>query len=95
MAMAKSPLFRLSIVFCVVMLIAVIAIVRSTMLSFSELCEVCITFGGRTECREAYGKTREDAIRTATDNACAPIAGGMTDSINCSNTEPDRVTCEP
>ena len=92
--MAKSPLARISIVFGVLMVIAVIAIVRSAMLSYSELCEVCITFGGRTECREAYGKTREDATRTATDNACAPLAGGMTDSISCTNTPPDRVTCQ-
>ena len=93
--MAKSPVFKITMVFAALTLVGVVAIVRSTMLNYSELCEVCITFGGRSECREAYGKTRDEAVRTATDNACAPLAGGMTDSISCSNTTPDRVTCEP
>jgi len=61
--------------------------------AFAESCEVCITFNGRTTCKEAYAKTREEAIETATNNACALMAGGMTDSIQCSNTKPDRVTC--
>jgi hypothetical protein len=93
--MTRSATFRLSLIFGALMVIAVIAVVRSAMRSYSELCEVCITFNGRTECREAYGSTHDEAVRTATDNACAPLAGGMTDSIRCTNTEPDRVTCEP
>lgn len=58
-------------------------------------CEVCITYRGRTRCRTAAGATREEAVRTATDNACAFLASGMTESIRCTNTAPDRVTCEP
>jgi hypothetical protein len=57
-------------------------------------CEVCITFHGRTVCRSASGPVRAEAVRTATDNACAFLAAGMTDSIRCSNTPPTRVTCE-
>ena len=62
---------------------------------FAETCEVCITFKGRTACREAYGKTPEEAIRTATDNACGLISSGMTDTIACGNIAPDSSTCEP
>jgi hypothetical protein len=61
--------------------------------SMRESCEVCITFRGRTACREAVGATIEEATRTATDNACAFLAGGMTDSVACQNTPPDEVTC--
>ena len=55
-------------------------------------CEVCMTFNGRTQCAKASGTTREEAQRTATDTACAPISSGMTESIQCSNTTPDSVT---
>ena len=54
--------------------------------------EVCITFGGRTECRRASGATREDVIRTGTDMACAVLASGMTQRISCAATPPSRVT---
>ena len=62
---------------------------------FAETCEVCITFNGRTVCREAYGKTPEEAIRTATDNACGLLAAGMTQAIACGNVPPDSTTCAP
>jgi hypothetical protein len=54
--------------------------------------EVCMEFRGRTACRTAAGASREQAERTARDNACALIASGMTDSIACSNTPPKSVT---
>lgn len=62
---------------------------------YEQSCEVCVTFKGRTACREAFGKTAEEAMRTAADNACGVIARGMTDAIACQNTPPDRVTCAP
>ncbi len=54
--------------------------------------EVCIEFQGRQACRTASGATREAARRTATDNACALISNGMTESIACSNTPPSKIT---
>lgn len=54
-------------------------------------CEVCITFQGRQACRTASARTRELALRAATDNACAQIASGVTDSNQCQNTPPDSV----
>ncbi|MCB1019845.1 MAG: hypothetical protein H6509_14100 [Bryobacterales bacterium] len=67
-------------------------VVYSTMDLRQETCEVCMTFNGQTQCATASGTTREEAQRTATDTACAPISGGMTESIQCSNTAPDSVT---
>lgn len=67
------------------------ALVYSTMGLAKVSCEVCMTFNGRTQCAKASGTTREEAQRTATDTACAPISSGMTDSIKCSNTTPDSV----
>ena len=69
-------------------------IIRAGLTSFEETCEVCMTFRGHRQCREAKGKTRDEAIRTATDNACGLLgARGMSESIECSNTPPTRVTC--
>ena len=53
--------------------------------------EVCVTYKGASECRIAAGATREEALRTATDNACAFLSSGRTDSMACSRTEPDSV----
>jgi hypothetical protein len=58
----------------------------------SHRVEVCIEYNGRKACRTASAATREQARRTATDNACAQIASGMTDSIACTNTMPYKVT---
>lgn len=53
--------------------------------------EVCMEFRGQSACRTAAGPTREEAIRTATDNACALLASGMTDTIQCGRTPPRSV----
>ena len=38
--------------------------------------EICFTFNGRTECREASGTTRQEAIRTAAEMACSAMGNG-------------------
>jgi hypothetical protein len=68
--------------------------VSAAIQGFGTLCEVCVTFEGRTQCREAYGQTRAEAVRTATDNACGMLTSGMTNSIRCGKTVPDTSTCE-
>jgi len=50
--------------------------------------EVCIEWNGRTECRTAAGATEDEAVRTATDNACALLVSGMTDSMACGRSTP-------
>ncbi len=59
-----------------------------------QTCEVCIEYGGRTECRTAKGADRNEALRAATDNACSFLAQGMDESMRCSHTPPSRVKCE-
>jgi hypothetical protein len=58
----------------------------------SITCEVCIEYRGQTKCREARGPDRDQCQRTASDNACAFLASGMTDSIQCGGTNPKSVT---
>ena len=57
-------------------------------------CEVCMEFRGQTRCRTAQGSTEDEARRTAIDNACAFLGGGMTDSIACTSMPPKSVRCE-
>ena len=52
--------------------------------------EVCITFHGRQNCGTAAGSSRGDALAAATRVACATISSGVTDSIACNGTNPDR-----
>jgi hypothetical protein len=56
-------------------------------------CEVCVTYDGQQQCRKASSETRQMALQSATTAACATLAGGMTESIRCQNTPPDRATC--
>ena len=66
-------------------------VVYSTVNTGRIRCEVCITYNGRQACRTASGRTRELALRTATENTCAQIASGVTESNQCGNTPPDSV----
>ena len=50
--------------------------------------EVCMEFRGQTACKIAAGPTSEDALRAAGDAACALIASGMTDTMECSHSRP-------
>ena len=72
-------------------LAVITALVWSTLQLRQHTCEVCITFGGRTNCAIASGTTRKEALGSATNTACASISGGVTQSIQCGNTVPDKV----
>ncbi|MGA2182770.1 MAG: hypothetical protein ABSH47_07050 [Bryobacteraceae bacterium] len=69
----------------------VAALIRSTMNLATYRVEVCMDYNGRTSCRTAAGSTEEFALRSATGNACALIASGVTDSMGCERTPPRSV----
>ena len=68
-------------------------IVTSSMGIAKVSCEVCIDFKGRRACRTARGPTRDDAIVTARDNACAQIVRGRTENILCGGSQPTKISC--
>jgi hypothetical protein len=81
-----------SVLLGILFLVAFLGIVvYSTMGAGRIRCEVCITYQGRNACRTASARTRDLALRTATENACALISSGITDSNQCHNTPPDSV----
>ncbi len=56
-------------------------------------CEVCVEFNGKTECRRGSGANQEEAHAAAQRAACATIAFGMAESINCQRTPPKTIQC--
>ena len=67
-------------------------VVVSTFRGDRVKCEVCIVFNGRRDCRKASAANRMEAQRTATDNACAQLSSGVTETGQCENTPPESVT---
>ena len=57
-------------------------------------CEVCITYRGLSQCRAVESENKEEALMAATQNACAYLASGVTDSIACTRTPPTRADCQ-
>jgi hypothetical protein len=55
-------------------------------------CEVCVTFDGRTVCRNGAAPTRPEAERIASDTACTDLSSGMTSLMQCQNNAPRKVT---
>lgn len=56
-------------------------------------CEVCVEFGGRESCRKVKAQNREEALRSAIDNACAALASGMNETLRCTRTVPKLQSC--
>ncbi len=67
------------------------ALIYTSFGNASYRCRVCVTFQGRQSCQSAAAKTREQAVRAATDLACSDVSTGMSESTRCLNTPPDSV----
>jgi len=83
---------KAALVGIVFVLVLIGALVYSTSRLAVHRVEVCMEFHGMTSCRTASGSTQEFALRTATTNACATIASGVTDSIACDQATPQKIT---
>jgi len=53
--------------------------------------QVCLAYQGRSACRIAEGRTQDEALRAAHDNACAQITSGVTGTLGCQNTPASSV----
>ncbi len=71
--------------------IVVAFLIYSSMHIAKSRVEVCVAFGGRTSCRTASADTREHALRSAQSNACALIASGVTDTMQCEHSDPTSI----
>ena len=85
---------RRSTVITIAGLLLLIALLLYTTLSGVEVeCTVCIAYRGRTDCRVAAGPTREAAIDSATQMACAQLVSGRAEALECDRTPPTRSEC--
>ena len=74
--------------------LALVVYVVLSSLGLSQVsCEVCMEFKGRESCRTARAPTKEEAIVTARNNACARITAGRTENILCGGSQPKSVRC--
>jgi len=54
--------------------------------------EVCVTFEGRTVCRNSAATTQQEAERIGTSTACTDLTSGMTALLACEQSAPRKVT---
>lgn len=85
--------WRNAVAAAVVLLPVVGFVVYSSLRVGAVECEVCMSFDGREICRSASAATRQQALRSATDNACARLTSGMTNTIRCEQGEPVSTRC--
>ncbi len=72
----------------------VVAMVLVSLRETRIRCEICLDYGGNSACRTAAGASRNDAIQTAVSTACAVLAEGRTQNIQCLATRPRSVSCD-
>jgi hypothetical protein len=90
----ERPGGRKNLAAAVVVLVPIAAFVVYSSFQVSAVeCEVCMRFDGREMCRAASAASRDEALRSATDNACALLTSGMTNTILCHQSEPTKSTC--
>jgi len=80
--------------FLVAVAILVGVLIYASMNTVQAECELCVTYGDRTECRRGSGSDDDEAVRAAQKAACGVMASGMSESVNCQNTPPSNVRCQ-
>jgi len=90
---ARSRLRTLILVLAL-LCVAGFALVRAVISSFDQTCEVCVTFEGRTVCREAVGSEPEEATRVALESACAFLTADPEALRDCLENAPESVVCQ-
>jgi hypothetical protein len=81
-----------TVVIGVVFVVAVLAFLIYSSMHISQYrVEVCVNFRGATQCRVASADTRDHAVRSAQSNACALVASGVTDTMQCERADPTSI----
>ena len=90
----KQKGLRKSTLAALVLLPPLVGLVIYNSLHVSDYqCTVCIDYQGQEVCRTVTGQTETEGLQSATNNACALLASGMTDSIHCTHTPPKKAEC--
>lgn len=82
-----------TVVLAVLFIVGLLAfLIYSSMNIAKYRVEVCVAHNGQTSCRTASADSQDHALRSAQSNACALIASGVTDTMQCEHSTPTRVT---
>ena len=57
-------------------------------------CEVCIKYKDQIVCQGVTGMAKDDTIMTGMSTACAKVANGMTESIECQAQPIEKIECK-
>ena len=72
-------------------LVVVAFLIYSSMHIAKYRVEVCVAFHGGNQCRTASADTQDHALRSAQSNACALLASGVTETMQCERETPVSV----
>lgn len=64
-----------------------------TLAESSVQCTVCHDYGGGSSCDTVSAPTRDEAVMQARTTACAKLAGGVTQTMECTRTVSQSVSC--
>lgn len=57
-------------------------------------CEVCIKYKDQIVCQEVKGMAKNGTIDTGKSTACAKVANGMTESLECQAQPFEKLECK-
>jgi hypothetical protein len=73
-----------------IFVLALIGLVAYSTLTGSKYrVHLCMTYKGQTACKTVSAKSEKGALENAITGACADIASGVTDTINCTQSQPE------
>lgn len=73
------------------MLVVVGFLIYSSLHIAKYRVEVCVAYHGANQCRTASADTQDHALRSAQSNACALLASGVTETMQCERETPASV----
>jgi hypothetical protein len=69
------------------------ALVWSTLQQSGVECEACVDYRGGSACSRVAASNADEAARQAQASACATLAHGVTEGLECDRTPPRSLHC--
>jgi hypothetical protein len=82
-----------AVAFMVGLAVLITVLVLGSLGTVKAECELCVEYHGQTVCRRGSGADRDEAIQAAKKAACALLATGMAESVNCQNAPTTNTLC--
>ncbi len=71
----------------------VAAVIWSALSTTGARCEICVDYRGRSACSVAAAADLVQAEAQAQSGACAQVAGGVTETLECTAMQPSVRRC--